>query len=503
MTTIPADYLFMIIVGLVFAWGASVQIQRSGSIFLNRYFLGALVFQSLFCMPLAIYCYVVFPDWCWMYWADAGDVPLALVISAFAGYYLMMAAGFWLGCWAEKRKIGLGGRILVYAVILLAAFCILTWRRLFFVGDLEAFRTGDIPSILDRTLLTGLLVPGFAAAFLALGFILCRFGRELNRPWSPGDQRAFEQRRRKVSLIRVEGDLAGALRDSLVQWDGLDHLGRLITEKGPRVILKPNFSGGGKDRAGTQTAAAVIGAVADLVREIDPGAEIVVAESGSILWHDVDRLLDGSVYEQLFEERGIRFENLSRGEKVMHDFGGRMGLEEMPAILDRPHVLIDLPVAKTHSFFLMSGALKNLFGLTPAPHKLARYHTRGFADFYGRIFIDIYRSYPPDLVVLDGTTSCEGNGPVGTPRRTDFLITSDDALCVDFVLAGIMGIEPEEVPYLKVLLEDGFEPRYDLLGATVEAVRPGSWKRPLRPGGLTVNFLRILGDHVRDRVRGG
>lgn len=502
MTTIPADHLFMVVVGLLFSWSCAVQIERSRSVFLNRYFLGALAFQTLFCMPLAVYCYVVFPDWCWMYWIDSRTVPAALVIAAFADYYVWMTAGFALGFYAERRETGLGWKVLRTAFLVLLAFCALTYRRLFFVGSLAEFSSGAIPSLLGRPLLFGLLIIGFGLAFFALVLILSRFGRELDRPWSAEDQARFERRRRVVSLTRVESDLPEALGRSLDAWDGISLLGRLLADKGPRIILKPNFSGGGKDKQGTQTSPEVIEAVIDLIRQVDPGVEILIAESGSIFWWDVGRLLEGSVYQGLLSAKGVRFVDLSRAERIWHDFGGRMGREEVPAILTEPHVLIDLPVAKTHSFYRMSGAMKNLFGLTPVPVKLFRYHTKGFADARGRIFIDIYRSFPPDLVILDGTVSCAGSGPNGRPKRTDFLMTSDDALCADLLLARIMGMEPAEVPYLKVLLDEGLEPEFDLVGEPIERVRPATWEKPMRwGGGLALNFLGIAGEHLKDRLR--
>jgi len=501
MTTIPADHLFMVVVGLLFSWSCAVQIEKSRSIFLNRYFLGALAFQTFFCMPLAVYCYVVFPDWCWMYWVDSRTIPHALVIAAFADYYVWMAAGFALGLWAERRKKGLGWKVLRTTILVLLIFCALTYHRLFFVGSLEEFHAGRLPSLLGRPLLLGLLLLGFGMAFIALVLILGHFGRELNHPWSAEDQSTFEQKRRVVSLTRVKNDLPGALRSSLDQWDGISLLRRLLADKGPRVILKPNFSGGGKDKRGTQTSPEVIGAVIDLLRQVYPEVEIMIAESGSIFWWDVDRLLDGSVYQGLFSTKRVRFVDLSREERIWHDFGGRMGREEIPRILAEPHVLIDLPVAKTHSFYRMSGALKNLFGLTPVPLKLSRYHTKGFADAHGRLFIDIYRNFPPDLVILDGTVSCEGSGPNGRPKRTDFLITSDDALCTDLLLARIMGMEPAEVPYLEVLIEDGFDPKFDLVGAPVEELGLAPWKKPLPLAGLLLNFLGIVVEQLKDRMR--
>jgi len=497
MTTIWADWGFLFVVGLIFGWGTSRQVQASGSLFFNRYYLSALGFQSVFCMPLSIYCYLVYPDWCWMYWLDADQVPRLWVVLAFLGYYAAMTIGFGVSARAEQMRRGLGRKIPDISIAIFPVFMVIFFRRLFFVGSLEQFRAGALPFLARREPLFVLLIIGFSLAISALVYILSYFGRELDWRWTGEDREKFKRRKRVVSLARVEGDVRSALRNSLDLWQGLGYLKDLMSSKSSRILLKLNLAGGGKGMPGTQTSPALLSALIDLIRETAPGAEIMAIESASIFWWDLDSCYLGSEQEKVLKQRGVKFVNLSREPLLERNLAGRFGADRFPALLFEPHVLIDLPVAKTHAYYKMSGALKNLLGLTPSPHKLLLYHTKGFADPGGQIFLDLYRNFTPDLVVIDGIISGEGQGPFGSPRQTNFILSSGDAICADWVLSQIMGYSIRDIPYLAHLEQAGLSPEFDLLGVPIEKIKPPDWKKPSAwPLSLLVNSFRIQAHHL-------
>ncbi len=172
-----------------------------------------------------------------------------------------------------------------------------------------------------------------------------------------------------------------------------------------------------------------------------------------------------------------------------------------PLYFWKKNLLIDLPVAKTHAFFLLSGALKNLFGLLPEAHKLIRYHTKGFADYEGRIFLDIYRNFPPDIVIIDGTISGEGYCPVaGRGKKTNFIITSDDAYSSDIVLSEIFGIHPHKVPYLRIAMREWGIPSFQLF----TDINYGEFKvkrNRLKTPALFINLLWIIKENLFARLK--
>ena len=499
ITTIPADLIILFIVGMIFSLGTLRNINSTRTVLANKYFLAALLYNTLFCLPIGVYCYVVFPDWCWMYWLDSRDAALGLVITAFVGYYISFTCGFAGAILFERRRRLLGVRVLLAAAAVLLIFAVINYKRLFFVGSLEQFQAGALPVIFRRRLLAVIVFAGMPLALAALIGVLSYFGTELDHRVSPEEMEAARARKCKVSITRIQNrEVKEAIRKSLAEWNGLDYLGQLLDETRP-VLLKPNLAGGGKDRPGSQTSPELIEAVVDLIRELKPEARIMIGESGSIVWWDLRTLLNDSRYERLFREKGVEFINLSRTPKVLHDFGGRMGRELVPELLHQDPIIIDLPLAKTHTFYRMSGALKNMFGILPLPLKLARYHTKGFADWQGRIFLDIYRNFPPHLVIIDGSVAGEGYCPVaGKAKPSGFIISADDALAADLALARIMGFAQQAVPYLAVAQQQGLVPEYAWLGEDPESVAPSAWKKPrLRFSGLVLNFFAIILEHVK------
>ena len=70
--------------------------------------------------------------------------------------------------------------------------------------------------------------------------------------------------------------------------------------------------------------------------------------------------------------------------------------------LDETDFLVNVPKLKTHSFFQMSGAVKNLFGLVPGGTKY-EYHFVGdyTREAFGEKLADIAALVPRGLTVMD------------------------------------------------------------------------------------------------------
>ncbi len=128
MTTIPADLIITFILGLIFSISLFPQLKRCGRVFLNRYFFSSLAFLTIFCMPIAIYCYVLFPDWCWMYWVDSEKVPFYLVFIAFGFYYLSFSTGFFVGFYFQEKRMGL--KVLGLSLIIFILFLIINFKHI-------------------------------------------------------------------------------------------------------------------------------------------------------------------------------------------------------------------------------------------------------------------------------------------------------------------------------------------------------------------------------------
>jgi len=500
ITTIPADYIMMFIVGSLFSVSTFDNITRCERLFNNKYFLTLIVFQTVFCMPIAVMCYFLYPDWCWMYWVESRSLSFPIAFSAFLMYYFFSLLGYLVGFKVERKKRGNGLRLVTISVLIFLTFCLLNFRRLFFVGDMESFKNNSAKFLLTMSELSAIVFGGMIIALSVLFLILLYFGKELD--FKPDEKiiSSYMKFEKFVAISKVNEDILSVLKNCLKMWNGIEHLRRLLYEK-PFVLIKVNLAGGGKDKKGTQTSPEVLSAVIDLIRELKEDAKIYPAESPSIVWWNLEPLLEGSRIMKVIKDKKVEFLNLSEGPMIEHNFGGRLGVEKIHKKLLENPLIIDLPVAKTHGFYKMSGALKNMFGILPAPMKLRRYHTKGFADTSGMVFIDIWRNFPPHIVIVDGTFSCEGDGPVtGKAKKTDFILSSNDAISADLVLCRIMGFKkPEKVPYLKSLFSLGFRPEPIVLGENPEALIMEEWKKPhlLRSYSLLKNIVGILKEHLK------
>ncbi|MFQ5560953.1 MAG: DUF362 domain-containing protein, partial [Nitrospinota bacterium] len=104
-------------------------------------------------------------------------------------------------------------------------------------------------------------------------------------------------------------------------------------------------------------------------------------------------------------------------------------------------VIINLPKLKTHSLTRLTLSVKNIFGCVVGKRK-AQWHLNAGTDdmFFARMLVELYEEIKPDLTILDGIVSMEGNGPAGgTPRPTDVIVSGTDCVAIDTVVCNVLG----------------------------------------------------------------
>lgn len=141
------------------------------------------------------------------------------------------------------------------------------------------------------------------------------------------------------------------------------------------------------------------------------------------------------------------------------DLSGR-GLQERKGIrrnyfftdlLQEADYLLNLPKLKTHGLTVMTGAMKNLFGLIPGIQK-GEFHVRyPQPEEFAETLVDVFSAVQPRFTIMDAVEILEGNGPSsgGKKRYAGFLLASENAVAVDVVAASLLGIQPGEVPMIR------------------------------------------------------
>jgi uncharacterized protein (DUF362 family)/ferredoxin len=114
-------------------------------------------------------------------------------------------------------------------------------------------------------------------------------------------------------------------------------------------------------------------------------------------------------------------------------------------------VYISVPKMKTHGLTMISGGVKNNYGLLTGAQKSWYHYYSVKPERFARILIEMYRLRPPDLVIMDAILAMEGYGPASPETRwVNKILASDDAVALDTIEAQIVGFDVDDVPYLQI-----------------------------------------------------
>lgn len=138
-------------------------------------------------------------------------------------------------------------------------------------------------------------------------------------------------------------------------------------------------------------------------------------------------------------------------------------VSEIPVsrLITEADVILNLPVFKTHALTILTGAVKNIFGIVPGGHKAYLHTVAPSAEAFAELLVDIYQAVPkPIITIMDGIRMMDGiNGPSGgRVRKMDYLLASANGIALDAVMALIAGAKPETIPTIRIAGERGLGP---------------------------------------------
>jgi uncharacterized protein (DUF362 family)/Pyruvate/2-oxoacid:ferredoxin oxidoreductase delta subunit len=114
-------------------------------------------------------------------------------------------------------------------------------------------------------------------------------------------------------------------------------------------------------------------------------------------------------------------------------------------------VYISVPKMKTHGLTVLSGSVKNNYGLLVGAQKAWYHYYSVRPEIFAEIIVEMYRLRPPDLVIMDAIVAMEGSGPSSPEtRRVNKVLASDDGVALDTVQAKIIGLGVDDIPYLRL-----------------------------------------------------
>ncbi|MHB8918938.1 MAG: DUF362 domain-containing protein, partial [Desulfocucumaceae bacterium] len=111
--------------------------------------------------------------------------------------------------------------------------------------------------------------------------------------------------------------------------------------------------------------------------------------------------------------------------------------------------VLHLPTMKTHGHSITTGAIKNSFGglLKEVRHYCHKYMHETLVD----LMLLQKEIHPGIFAVMDGTVAGDGAGPrTMIPHIKNYILASGDSVAIDAVAARMMGLDPMNIPYLKM-----------------------------------------------------
>ena len=224
-------------------------------------------------------------------------------------------------------------------------------------------------------------------------------------------------------LAVISGDPATATRKALEAIGGISR----FVKKGQPVVLKPNMSFANPPERGSTTHPIVVATVAQAC--IDAGAQQVL-----VVDHTLQRaelcLERTGIREACKQIKGVYV--ITPGEKkFFREVKIPQGkvlerVDVLKEVVDG-HVLINLPVAKSHSTTGVSLGIKGLMGLI--------WEREGFHSQFNinQALADLATVIKPHLTILDATRALASGGPggPGDVKKPNLVIAGIDPVAVD------------------------------------------------------------------------
>jgi len=274
----------------------------------------------------------------------------------------------------------------------------------------------------------------------------------------------------QVSIVKCSDYDPALVYESVKRSVGL--LGGIdnFIKPGAKVLVKPNLLMAKAPEFGIVTHPEVARAVIRLLKEIN--CKIILGDSPSV-WgnqiEDVKEVYRVSGMSKVCEEEGVE----------LVEFDKRRMRKKFPlaACLDKCDCLVSIAKFKTHEFTLLTGAIKNLFGLVCGTYKTELH--KNYCDIrdFSKILADILEEVKPALTIVDGIIGLEGDGPAtsGKVKGLGLILAGRDCVAIDTVMAKIIGIEP-----------------FDVLSTKEAALR--------KLGIGEINSIEILGERLNDVI---
>ena len=316
----------------------------------------------------------------------------------------------------------------------------------------------------------------------------------------------------KVSIVKCQSysknELTAAIKKCVDLIGGFEK----FIAGGKKILLKPNLLSPSSPDFAVTTHPVFIESIIDIILKLtgDP-SNIVIADSpGAVLPHTQETLL--KTYEvcglnYLQHKSGINL-NMDTGFETVAYRDGKVlkTLEIIKPVLDAD-LIINLPKFKTHSLTMVTGAVKNMYGIIHGRTKTLLHTKFMEIEKFNDMLIDIYSYKRPAINVIDGIMGMEGEGPgsSGTPRKTGFVIAGTNGIAIDNIMGKIMGIKDGNLPLINCAEKRGIDgwntADIEVLGENINNIIIHDFKLPKNTRIDRITKNRFINTYILPFVR--
>ncbi|MHC4084652.1 MAG: DUF362 domain-containing protein [Planctomycetota bacterium] len=155
-------------------------------------------------------------------------------------------------------------------------------------------------------------------------------------------------------------------------------------------------------------------------------------------------------YTMLADKYGIRLIDFNEEKAIVLKRKDTLQLKQVyiPEIV-KDAFIISLPVLKDHCFTATTIAMKNMFGIAPAPYYRGSWNkSKLHSPSTHKSVVDICLYKKPNLCVVDASVALSGTHLSGESRNLGLILAGFDPVAVDAVGSELLGHDPKEIRYL-------------------------------------------------------
>lgn len=156
-------------------------------------------------------------------------------------------------------------------------------------------------------------------------------------------------------------------------------------------------------------------------------------------------------FPSVYNEEDFRMQGTIPGSIILKDI-------EIIKKISEVDVFINVPILKHHATTILTGALKNMMGLTSRKTNVD-FHLgsgkRNDPEYLAQCIADLNLVRKPDLTVADAVEFITGNGPSGPGplKKMDIVVAGTDPVAIDAFGAICIDMDPSDI----LTIEKGYE----------------------------------------------